>query len=87
MVSGKVAGKVFIYRLFLKLAKTLRKKQKKTENNQIVWGKDAGKVLIYRPWFVFFYFVVFLFPVLHLYFGLSSVLSNLHTSHQGKKQH
>ena len=33
-----------------------------------------------------FSFVVFLFPVLHLYFGLSSVLSNLHTNNQGKKQ-
>ena len=33
-----------------------------------------------------FSFGVFLFPVLHLYFGLSSVLSNLHTNNQGKKQ-
>ena len=47
MVSGKDAGKVLIYRLFLKLAKTLRKKQKiiRKKSNGIRKGCREGSHL------------------------------------------
>ena len=62
------------------------REKKKTKNNQKKIKRDGERMQgrFSSTDHGLFSFVVFLFPVLHLYFGLSSVLSNLHTNNQGK---